>query len=412
MMWNNGERGNSMKFLFIDLCSRSINPTNSLILALLRLVADVVCYGPGFVDEADLKGGIAKFAERHGPFDFHVMTLISFELRESEVRFHSRFTYPRYSYEIVKAFAADAAVFLKQDNVPKILFLTALDPYALPEEYARIIAELNGYVVSWAEGFSKPISELDLNVFSREKFFARYKHRGFGRWHDVVTKYGYKFINLSHFVAETEFIWTSLDNRENKAVVPGMMYVRREAARRKLAERRILARTGKFGFLMSVMDHAGLRPYSRPLLQLLYNQTFVKKIGSVRYAYTEGSGFDYPIRKYFEIAAFGTILLCTPCAGFENLGFVDRMNAIVVDPDAIGDAVEWLQSSPARAQEIASAGRNLIWNRHSLHARGEQFARCLKSIAAGRFLGSGWDNGEFVVDEGLRAFGSTTGGNN
>jgi hypothetical protein len=389
-----------MKLLYIDVCSGHINPTSSLILALLRLSADVVCYGPGFVDEAELNGGIDKFIERHGGFDFHVMTRITLELPEVEIRRYNRYFYPGYPFELVKSFASDAAAFLKRNNVPRLLFLTGLDPYAFPEEYAQLIAELNGYVFAWAGGFSPLVSELDFAIFSSEEFYARYQgKRDFGRWHDVVSKYQRRFINLGHFIAETEFAWSSVGDRRDKVAVPGQMYVRREAARRKLAKQGILAPSGRFKFLMAAMDRAGLRPHSRALSRLLYNQTFIQVIGSARYAYTDGSGYDYPIRKYFEIPALGTVLLCTPCAGFEKLGFSDRKNAVVVAPEAIGDAVEWLRRSPAQAQAIADAGRALIWDRHSLHARAEQFARCMKSIAAGRFVGSHWDNGEFVVDE-------------
>jgi hypothetical protein len=399
-----------MKLLYIDICSSWINPTNPLILALLRLGADVVCYGPGFVDEDVLNAGLDKFVEKHEGFDFHVATILNLELREVEILYYSRYAFPTYRFELVKAFASDAAAFLKRSNVPKILFLTGLDTYALSEEYAQLIAELNGHIVAWAGGFSKPISEFN-DVFVSEEYYARYKgKRDFGRWHDVVSKFKRKFINLGHFIAETEFAWNSLSYRRDKVVVPGQMYVRREAARRKLAEQGDLARTGQFKFLVSAMDHLGLRPHARPLLRLLYNQTFVQSIRSARYAYTDGSGDDYPIRKFFEIPALGTLLLCTPCAGFEQLGFSDRKNAVVVAPDTIGDAVEWLRKSPNQAQEIADAGRRLIWDRHSLHARAEQFARCMKSIATDRFLGSRWDNGDFVVDESSGTLASSPSG--
>ena len=392
-----------MKLLYIDVCARSVNPTNSLIPALLRLSADVVCFGPGFVDEAELNGGIARFLEKHEEFDFHVTPLFGAEFGASDIRYYNRYFCPGYPSELVKTFLSNVAAFLKRSNVPKIVFLSGVDIYATGEEEVQLIAEANGYFVTWAGGFSKPMNEIDFDVFSSEEFFARKKSERegtvFGLWHDVVAKYQRKFINFSHFVAETEFSWTSLDNRRNKVVVPGQMYVRRQAARRRLVEQRILARSGDFKFLMAAMDRIGLRPYTRPLLQSLYNQTFVQSIATARYAYTEGAGYERPLRKFFEIPALGTVLLCTPCAGFEELGFSDRRNAVVVAPDAIGDAVKWLRESPVQAQEIADAGRKLIWDRHSLHARAEQFATCMRSIVAGRYVGSHWDNGEFIVDE-------------
>jgi hypothetical protein len=323
------------------------------------------------------------------------------EFSEYDISFYHRYLYPDYSSSALKAFSSDAVAFLGQSTVPQIVFLTAMDPYALPDKYAKIIAELDGYFFAWAEGFTRPLDELDFDVFSREEFFARYNKLGrdFDRWRKITAQYRHKFINLGHFIAETEFAWTSLYNRRDKAVVSGQMYIRRDAARRTLARQKNLARSGQFRFAFSLMDHAGLRPHARPLLQTLYNQTFFQNIVSMRYAYTDGSGYDYPIRKYFEIPALGTLLLCEPCAGFEKLGFVDRKNAVVVTPADIGDAIEWLRKSPLDAQAIADAGRKLVWDRHSLHARAEQFGRCLASIAAGRFRGSRWESGELLVDE-------------
>jgi hypothetical protein len=390
-----------MRLLFIDVNARYHNPTNSLIPALLQLSADTVCYGPGFVEESDLTGGLARFIEKHGGFDFYVTARLDMEFTEYDISFFHRYLYPDYSSSTLKAFSSDVVAFFGQSTVPRIVFLTAVDTYALPDKYAKIIAELDGYFFAWAEGFTRPLNELDFDVFSREEFFARYKKLGrdFERWHKITTQYRHKFINLGHFVADTEFAWTPLYSRRDKVVVPGQMYVRREAARRTLAGQKELARSGQFRFALSLMDHAGLRPHARPLLQLLYNQTFVQQLASTRYAYTDGAGDDYPVRKYFEIPALGTLLLCEPCAGFEKLGFVDRKNAVVVTPSNIGTVVEWLRKSPIEAQAIADAGRKLIWNRHSLHARAEQLARALSSIAAGQFSGSRWDKGEFVVEE-------------
>ena len=393
-----------MRLLYIGPCAWTINPTSSLVLALLRQCAETVCYGPGFIQESELNAGLEKFLEKQGKFDFYVRTRLPTDLDEGNIRYYHRYMRPDYSSAILRKFSDDVSAYLKRSNVPWIVFLiVGLDPFAISEVNARIVAETNGYFVSWAGGFSKPITELDL--LSSERF--RPKGRIFGLWHDLVTKYDRKFINLGHFVAETEFDWRTLDSRPNEFVVPGQMYVRRKSVRRKLASHGSVKRTGGFKSLMSLMDHIGLRPHARPLLQSLYNQTFVQSISAARYAYTDGSGYEFPLRKFFEIPALGTVMLCTPCAGFSKLGFSNRKNAVVVEPDVVGDVIEWLRKSPDEAQKIAAAGRELVWRRHSLHARAQQLAQCLKSIVAGRYLGSRWDHGEFVVDENPAALGAS-----
>ncbi len=403
-----------MRIVYIDVCARTVNPTDSFIPALLRLSSDAVCYGPGYVSANEMSGGIAKFIDNHGPFDFYAMRSLSWRMWDHKIRYYHRYMFPNYPSDQLGAFGADVTAFLARSSVPRIVFLTGLDPYGISEENARLITETNGYLVAWAGGFSKPMHELDLDVFTNEEFFARKKKLGrvFGLWYDIITEYAHKFINLGHFMAESEFVWTALDGRSDKVVVPGQIYVRRKAARRKLAQQGNLARSGGYKFLMSIMDHAGLRPHARPLMVSLYNQTFAQSIATTRYAYTDGCGYEIPIRKFFEVPALGSILLSTPCAGFENFGFSDGRNAMVVAPDAIGDAVEWLRASPTRAQEIADAGRQLVWDRHSLHARAEQFTRCMNSIAAGRYRGSRWCNGEFLVDESPKTLRSVLSGSN
>jgi hypothetical protein len=160
----------------------------------------------------------------------------------------------------------------------------------------------------------------------------------------------------------------------------------------------MLRRSGYFRTAMAVMDRLKLRPYAHPLLQNAYNFTFAQAIRSVRYAYTDGYGYDRPIRKFFEIPALGTVLLCTGCAGFRELGFVDRENAIEVAPGDIYDAIAWLTEEPERAQKIADAGRNLVWTKHSTLARARQLSQCIAAIAAGTFRGSRWQAGEFIVE--------------
>jgi hypothetical protein len=213
----------------------------------------------------------------------------------------------------------------------------------------------------------------------------------------MVQKLERRFINLGHFVAETEFDWRALDGRTAAAAVPGINYRRRDRIKERLRAAGRARGNGWFRYAMATGDRLGLRPYARPLLQQFFQSRFVREIAGARYAYTDGSGNDRPIRKFFEIPALGTVLLCTPCAGFDRLGFVDRDSAVVVDADDVLDALAWLDRSPDIAQRIADAGRDLVWQRHSLHARAEQFTRCLAAIGEGHYAGSSWEHGAFLV---------------
>ena len=55
--------------------------------------------------------------------------------------------------------------------------------------------------------------------------------------------------------------------------------------------------------MIAAMDRLRLRSYARGLLQNAYNFAFAQEIRRVRHAYTDGYGYDRPVRKFFEIPA-------------------------------------------------------------------------------------------------------------
>jgi hypothetical protein len=104
------------------------------------------------------------------------------------------------------------------------------------------------------------------------------------------------------------------------------------------------------------------------------------------------------VRKFFEIPALGSVLVCMPCNGFEALGFENGVNAMVARPDQIPEVHAFLEAHPEEAQNIADAGRELIWEKHTVQARAAQLAASLDAILSGRFKGSYWEKGEFCLE--------------
>jgi len=58
-----------MPRLFIDICARYLNLTNSLHPDVLQVAWKTYLYGPGFVSDDVLDSGVESYTERHGPFD-------------------------------------------------------------------------------------------------------------------------------------------------------------------------------------------------------------------------------------------------------------------------------------------------------------------------------------------------------
>ena len=73
------------------------------------------------------------------------------------------------------------------------------------------------------------------------------------------------------------------------------------------------------------------------------------------------------------------------------------VNRIAAAPKDVPEVGDYLDSNPEVAQSVADAGRRMIWEKHSVHARGRQLKRLLHAIVQGRFKRAVWDKGEFVI---------------
>jgi spore maturation protein CgeB len=129
-----------------------------------------------------------------------------------------------------------------------------------------------------------------------------------------------------------------------------------------------------------------------------YNSSFQRILAATRVVYTAKGGFGIPIRKYFEIPAAGALLVCSPCNGYDSLGFQAHVHYVPAEPEELPDVLKRLAADPD-AQRIADAGRRLVADRHSLAGRGGQIARCLRAMVAGTYRSSRWEQGEFCVME-------------
>lgn len=395
-----------MRLLFIDIHGRYINPTNYQIPAMLKLHHEVVMYGPGLSSELEIERGLERFVEANGRFDFIVSTEAQLAEDDGALSWHNRYSYPHHRPEILRRFAIDVNEFLRGTLHPRIVFLTKLDVYALSQFLVERLSSPTAYYVAWGEGFAKPLE--DLANPQKEKDYARKIERKFrfDAWLEFLAVHRERFLNIGHIIGLHEFNWRPLDGRRDCAVVPGVPYFRRAEVQKELRRSGLGRRQSVVPRLIALADYCGLRPYARPLLHQLYNAQFSNGIGNARYAYTDGSGFDALVRKYFEIPALGTILLCAPCVGFANVGFVDGRNAILADCNQIADVIAELEARPDWAQEIANAGRQLIWEKHSIRARARQFSECLEVIQSGNFGGSAWRDGNFhILTRGRRVAG-------
>ena len=119
-----------------------------------------------------------------------------------------------------------------------------------------------------------------------------------------------------------------------------------------------------------------------------------------RFSFTCGGTPGYFIRKFLEIPAAATVMICSEYEFLKRLGIHKYLNYIPFDP-----IEENLENLTARLQkklqvnftEIIENTQRLLQNKHSTSARRKQLQKALFQIEKNDFMGSFWEDGEFII---------------
>jgi hypothetical protein len=384
------------RILIIDLNLSYCNPTTKVLNLLFRYFFEATFFGPGFVDTETLKKGLDYFIEANGPFDFVFASehIVFCKLVNGVTMAKSYNKYYVKNFDIQGIFCLSKIYesFLKL-NIIKCVTMLRSDFYNFTEEQMQVMEGINAHIVGFGNQFNLRRSEL---LFLKKESFAL---RANDNWFNFINKNDHRIISIPAFVSHSEFSWSPISCRKVPWSVMGIDYWARKEAKKNLARANIYCRKGSWVWFFSLLDKLNLSPFANPLLSRIYNYLFQVALESSRYSFTCGSGLGYPIRKFFEIPALGSVLVCIPCNGFKDLGFVDKKNAISCMPQDILDVHNFLESDQERAQDIANAGRELVWKKHTAHARARQIARSLAAIKNKKFMGTYWNKGTFYIRE-------------
>ena len=185
-----------------------------------------------------------------------------------------------------------------------------------------------------------------------------------------------------------------------RMTIPGVSYGRRKAARngqskvQRLTQPYVLARivrrlaAAQYGITGWRLPNRWSIDFGRTLHHGI--------IARSRAAYTEGSAYDYPVRKFVEIPAQRTLLLCTPHPGFEDRGFRSGETHLEVAPDDVTRSVRTLDFGSAAVRTIVQQGFEMVRRLHHADARADQLIRAIDLFGAGRLKAACFEGGEYT----------------
>jgi hypothetical protein len=393
-----------VRVLYVDANVWHINQTANLLPVLFReCFSSSLFYGPGFVDDSQLEGGILHYAERHGPFDVVVLGPATPFLGDDDnldrnaLAFLNRYSCHRLADRCLLNFFFDVrSNFDKLPSAIRLISVLNFDYYAVTQRQVDSLLQKSIGILGPNDQFVSPLSALP-GYARHEKHYVRKSRLLTDAWRNFLLEYPERVVTATHFVGPHEYSFHPLSGRPYQVAVPGVEYFLRKDATRQFARTRLIRAPKNYYHFYRFANRLGLPSYSHPLALRLYNVFFQRTLSDTRFVYTARGAFGIPIRKFFEIPAAGALLFCEPCIGYEDLGFEAGRHYIYAEPSNLPAVVsEWLPS--ARAQDVAAAGQQLVIAKHSLAARGAQIERCIRAMVTGGYRGSRWVRGEFCID--------------
>ena len=357
------------KVLYVDVNSQYLNPTRQLLWQALSAIYDVSFFGPGYSQFHELQAGLQTYIKTNGPFH-HVFTTSHIALNACAPSSYD-LDYPKifyFNFPIQHlSTIPDIKNAIYKLEQPVSLFIIDLDLWNINSHTLGLLDHF-----SYLFGMGKhlwPSTSLSLitDIWSQ---------KANDHWLRYLSTNSHRIIDFPHFISPSETIFPSSPSNHSLWSVPGVHYRSRQNFYLTLRNFNIKPARSSLYRYIAKLRLKGLFSCKDSFLLQLSLQRYRHIISSNTFSFACGSSVQMPLRKFFEIPAFGALLVCDKIPSLSYLGFIDGENCIVVDNDPITTLQRIFSFKTVELDRIRQNGQAHILKYHSLHAR----AALLKSL--------------------------------
>lgn len=353
---------------------RHINPTWELIIDELSKSNSNMMIGPRYKFPCN---NINRIIKQNGPFDALLIDPWFFGKSESIPDDYL----PEDVYEV---------------KIPIIVSLMQYDLHNLGHDFLKLIDQHATSIISAATGngfFYKPTK----SDFQNEDWLSRSSYNKANHYIN-----NHRYVLFPHCISQNEF--TNQRKRYDLAV-PGVTYQFRRLVKDWIEEHKAQYTQSKSDDLIQkVLGRLIMyRPLgnrlnflNKPLGLNLYRSRFIQKIAKTRVSITCDGSINYPIRKFFEIPAYGSLLAAKFFENPEKLGFQPNKNCISLTQNSLDDLIDLMEMVFRRAKEtdqIKTAGQEMIRDLHTSKIRALQISDYCGALASGKINTLTWVDG-------------------
>lgn len=272
------------------------------------------------------------------------------------------------------------------ESKKKKLFYVNFDYHDPPKGIIKNIKNSNTFILTPGLEFTKKISHKDLKL---EPAIKKPKKT----WYKFLINNSKKIISFPFFLDESEFI--RCQKKSIDISIMGVSYFYRKLYKKKItnnANLKIFVDGLRCKILWKLISYAKFIIFIN-----FFRNRFSKIISISKISFTCGSTLDYPVRKFLEIPAKCSLLLCKPFRGYKHFGFKNGINFIIADFNNPNKQIEHLLKNKDKLNKITKMGMSLILRKHSTKVRQSIINLCLNRIESNKFKGSRWFKGVFKI---------------
>nr|WP_321352412.1 glycosyltransferase [uncultured Methanoregula sp.] len=363
--------------------------------------------GPGYVSIHEFEQRLNMYLIGELDFDLVVCDIFLYFYPFNLKTYENPHQSPSFSFNAKKYFngISDLECSIIENNINKLILKSSKPVFIYmitSDYYAYSIDRINKmnessknlfFLCFGDQDIIKPLK--DLPNAKHEFFFERINDN----FANYIKDNPEKIIPLPHMIGIDEFLFPN--KKKFEWLVPGAHYYYRKKIRNALINAGIKCPNApwinRFLLLLIRCLHLPSQFLSHDYIRDIYYNEFQKQISKSWCTYTCGSVLDWPVRKYFEISTFGSLLVCRPFQGFEKLGFVDGENCIICDEHNIDDIIDKVKNRDF-VMQITLEGQKMIKEKHSANVRVRQFYNTFLQIQQKNFRRFFWSAGDLFCE--------------
>lgn len=353
------------KVLYIDVNSRYLNPSRQLLRQVLSLIFDVHCFGPGFSTEQELNDGLSAFISAHGPY-CHLFSTPHIALNTSTQSSYD-IDYPKiFYYDFPSShlsYIFDIQQQLLSLDIPRSLFIVDLDLWNVTPFTLSCLDQFN-YLFGLGPNLWPSQSLVNVQDI--------WNQSANDLWWQYIQSNKNRIIDFPHFVSSSEFVFPVNTPNAFDWSIPGIHYKSRQVFAKLLSEKGIQPRTSSlYRYISRLRMFGAFTPRDVFLLDMISSR-YRSIISQSTLSFACGSAIKMPLRKFFEIPAFGSILVCEEIPSLDYLGFCDDENCIILDADPRVTIDRILSLGSKSLSRIRRSGQDHVRLHHSSDSRSSQ----------------------------------------